>query len=219
MHADLRNAEVIKAILDRYCLNSGKKISEEKSSVFFSTNTTVDDKAQVCQTLNIMIEAISDKYLGLPTMVGAERSECFTHLIDRVLARIKGWKEKLLSMGGKEVLIKSIAQSMPVYAMMVFNIPKKICKGITNAISQFWWGDEEDQRKMHWQAWWKLCIPKNKGGMGFRDLHSFNLAMLAKQVWRLLCEPDSLCASVLRARYYPDGRLLEAKLKGGSSFT
>jgi hypothetical protein len=53
-------------------------------------------------------------------------------------------------MGGKEVLIKSIAQAMPVYAMMVFKIPKNICKGITDAISQFWWGDDNDGRRMHW---------------------------------------------------------------------
>jgi hypothetical protein len=62
----------------------------------------------------------------------------------------------------------------------------------------------------------KMCMPKSSGGMGFRDIQSFNLAMLAKQVWRLLREPDSLCARVLRARYYPDGKLLNAKMKSGS---
>jgi hypothetical protein len=55
--------------------------------------------------------------------------------------------------------------------------------------------------------------------MGFRDFHSFNLAMLAKQVWRVLYDPDSLCARVLRAKYYPDGKLLRAKTRSGSSFT
>jgi hypothetical protein len=103
--------------------------------------------------------------------------------------------------------------------MMVFRIPNKICKGITSAISQYWWGDDEDHKRIHWQEWWKLCMPKGKGGMGLRDLQSFNLAMLAKQVWRLLCYPDSLCARVLRARYYPDGKLLNARMKSGSSYT
>jgi hypothetical protein len=55
--------------------------------------------------------------------------------------------------------------------------------------------------------------------MGFQDLHSFNLAMLAKQCWRLLNEPESLCAKVLRAKYYPDGDILNARLRNGASLT
>jgi hypothetical protein len=62
-------------------------------------------------------------------------------------------------------------------------------------------------------------MPKGKGGMGFRDLQSFNKVMVAKQVWRLLSEPDSLCARVLRARYYPDGKLLKARMRSDCSYT
>ena len=55
--------------------------------------------------------------------------------------------------------------------------------------------------------------------MGFRDLYSFNLAMLSKQVWRLITNPDSLCARVLKAKYFPNESLLQATLKSGASFT
>jgi ribonuclease HI len=219
MHADQENARTLREVLDKYCLASGQKVSDDKSSIFFSQNTDVEMKAEVCQILNVMTESLNDKYLGLPAMVGVERSDSFWHLVERVRQRISGWKEKLLSLGGKEVLIKSVAQAIPVYAMMVFRIPQKTCKGISDAISQYWWGDDDEKKRIHWSAWWKMCIPKGKGGMGFRDLQSFNYALLAKQVWRLLCEPESLCARVLRAKYYPDGRLLQAKPKQGSSYT
>ena len=122
-------------------------------------------------------------------------------------------------MQGKEVLVKSVAQAIPSYAMSVFELPKGICKSITDEIAGFWWGDNEEKKKMHWFAWWRLCIPKKEGGSGFRDLHSFNLAMLAKQCWRLIQNPDSLCAQVLRAKYYPDGDILKVGPKKGSSYT
>jgi hypothetical protein len=44
-------------------------------------------------------------------MVGADRSDCLQHLIEKVVSKINGWKEKLHSMGGKEVLLKVVAQS------------------------------------------------------------------------------------------------------------
>jgi hypothetical protein len=144
-------------------------LSEHQSSVFFSENTAPEVKAEVSAGLNIVNESLNDNYLGLPAMVGVDRSDCFRHLIDRISLRVNGWKEKHLSLGGKEVLIKSIAQAVPTYAMMVFKIPKNICKGMTDTISQYWWGDDDGKKRIHWQAWWKLCLPKSKGGMSFRD--------------------------------------------------
>jgi hypothetical protein len=55
--------------------------------------------------------------------------------------------------------------------------------------------------------------------MGFRDLHIFNMAMLAKQSWRLLHNPDSLCYTVLKAMYFPDTSILQAQAKRGMSYT
>jgi hypothetical protein len=63
-----------------------------------------------------------------------------------------------------------------------------------------------------------LTKPKSMGGLGFRDIHDFNIAMLSRQDWRLLQQPDSLCAQILRARYYPNGDLLAAVPMEGISY-
>jgi hypothetical protein len=47
------------------------------------------------------------------------------------------------------------------------------------------------------------------GALGFRDMKLFSQALLAKQAWRLIERPDSLCARVLQAKYFPNGNKLE----------
>ncbi|PNT62574.1 hypothetical protein BRADI_4g05372v3 [Brachypodium distachyon] len=64
-----------------------------------------------------------------------------------------------------------------------------------------------------------MCVPKFKGGMGFRDLFCFNFALLAKQCWRLITNDESLCTRVLRAKYFPDGNLLDVPLKKRASYS
>ena len=63
-----------------------------------------------------------------------------------------------------------------------------------------------------------LSQPKNEGGMGFRDLRSFNLAMLGKQGWRLMHEKDSLLYKCFKARYFPRCHFLDATIPPNSSF-
>ena len=152
MRVDTLNATSLKNALDLYCASSGQLVSDAKSSVFFSPNTLVEVRAEVCTQLNIVSEAISDKYLGLPSKVGIDRSDSFQYLVDRVCALIDSWMSKILSISGKETLLKAVAQTIPVYAMSVFNIPKNICKAICDAIARYWWGDTPNKKKIHWKA-------------------------------------------------------------------
>ena len=115
-------------------------------------------------------------------------------------------------MGGKKVLIKSVAQAIPVYSMSCFRLPRGLCDKITSIICQFWWGSKRGKRKPNWVAWDVMTRPKHVGGLGFRDIEIFNLALLARQAWRVLDDPDSLSAQVLKAAYFPGSDLLGAEL-------
>ena len=64
-----------------------------------------------------------------------------------------------------------------------------------------------------------MCEPKSNGGMGFRQLKQFNLALLAKQGWRLQTKQDSLAYRVLKAKYFPKCEFVEASLGNNPSFS
>jgi hypothetical protein len=122
-----------------------------------------------------------------------------------------------MSSGAKEKLIKSVAQAIPMYVMIMFKLPVTLCEELEQLIRYFWWGEEKGQRKMHWVAWEKLLQPKRQGGLGFRDLRKFNQALLARESWRLLQFPDSLYVRVLDAKYYPNGELVDTVFLGEAS--
>ena len=61
-------------------------------------------------------------------------------------------------------------------------------------------------------AWDDMSKPKFMGGLGFRNIELFNLALLACQAWRLLQDPDTLSARILTAVYYPECDLLDAEV-------
>jgi hypothetical protein len=171
------------------------------------------------QALSLQKETMSEKYLGLPVFVGKSKTKVFAYLKERIWNRILGWKEKMLSRAGKEVLIKAVAQAIPTFAMGCFDITKEICDQISTMICRYRWSNQDSENKMHWICWVKLTEPKGEGGLGFRDIHVFNLAMLAKQSWQLVQNSESLCAKVLSAKYYPEGDVLKAKTRSNMSYT
>ena len=80
----------------------------------------------------------------------------------------------------RQVLIKSVAQAIPTYSMSCFKLPRGLCKHINSLLRKFWWGSKEGKRKTCWVAWDDMIMPNYLGGMGFRVIELFNLALLAK---------------------------------------
>lgn len=86
-------------------------------------------------------------------------------------------------------------------------------------VSGLGWGQRNKEKNMAWIAWEKLCTPKAEGGMGFKDLKAFNLALIAKHGWQILTNPNSLSHEVLKAKYFAKSNFMETQLGHKLSYT
>lgn len=101
--------------------------------------------------------------------------------------------------------------------MACFKLPRGLCEHINSIICKFWWRIKEGKRKVAWVSWEVMTRPRYMGGLGFRDLELFNLALLERQAWRVLHDPDSLSTRILKSVYFPNSTILQASLGGHPS--
>jgi hypothetical protein len=217
--ADVGQANKIKDVLDVYASSTGQLINPAKCSVMFGESCPVEQRAAVKTCLQITKETFETKYLGLPTPDGRMHKGKFVSLQAKLAKCLVEWEDNHKSQSAKEVLIKSVAQALTVYVMGVFKLPMAMCDELTKMIRRYWWGAENGKRKTHWLGWDSMLRPKSQGGVGFRDMRLFNHALLARQAWRLIQYPETLCAQLLKAKYYPSGSLIDTVFTGNGSST
>jgi hypothetical protein len=143
----------IMKILGIYEKGSGQKLNLQKTSLFFSRNTSQERKQEILSLSRLTETHRIDTYLGLPSFVGKSKIQSFGFIKDRVLKKINNWKVKFLSQTGKEVLLKAVIQAIPTYSMCVFKIPITLCKEINDLVQNFWWNHMAQSSKIHWMSW------------------------------------------------------------------
>ena len=102
--------------------------------------------------------------------------------------------------------------------MNLFRLPISLVKDIHCAYNRFWWGSSDMAKKDPWCSYERICESKVQGGLGFRDIALFNQTMLAKHCWRIVTNPNSLVARVLKGRYFPTSSFLKDDIATKGSY-
>ena len=161
------------------------------------------EETQCSQALGTPVGALPIRYLGLPLAGGRLSKADWQPVIEKVERRLEGWQARVLSRGGRLVLLKSVLATIPTHYLSIFKIPVEVRKRLECLMKGFYWkgSDQGDSRGAALVSWDVVCRPTYLGGLGVRHMHRTNVALLTKWVGRVMRPENELAIKVLRDCY------------------
>nr|GEW19992.1 RNA-directed DNA polymerase, eukaryota [Tanacetum cinerariifolium] len=158
---------------------SGLKINMNKSKIM-GTQVDQDKVGRVANKLGCLILKSPFMYLGSYVGGNMNRLKAWDEIIDRVRRRLSKWKMKMLSIGGRLTLLKSVLGSMPIFHMSLFKVPSGILRILESIRSQFFNSNEGSKKKASWVQWNRVLAPKENGGLGVSSFFALNRGLIFK---------------------------------------
>ncbi|XP_058726582.1 uncharacterized protein LOC131597939 [Vicia villosa] len=162
---NLMEVHNIMEILNLYADVAGQEINLSKSEVFFSRNISISAQKDLANIMGVRHVLGTGTYLGLPSLIGRSKKVIFGYVKDKIWKKINSWRGRPVSKAGKEVMIKSVLQSIPSYVMSLFVLLDGIIHDIEKMLNAFWWSGNCNQSCIKWMAWDKLTGPKSAGDL------------------------------------------------------
>jgi hypothetical protein len=165
---------------------SGLKAKAFKSSLYMA-GVGEEDKAEMMRITSFPHGSMPFCYLEVP--IAAERLKIvhFLDLLEGIKTSIRAWSQRTLSYARRVQLIKSVVQGVECFWLSILPIPSAILNKLTSFCHSFLW-----RKNNSLVAWKKLILPLDEGGLGIRDLSSWNIILLSKLLWNLQLNKDTL---------------------------
>ncbi|KAK6782003.1 hypothetical protein RDI58_019799 [Solanum bulbocastanum] len=211
-----KTLQLVMQTLNVYEKTSGQQVNKDKSHFIIHSSTFTSTRDRIKKVTGYKQKEGSTIYLGCPLFAGRSRVIYFSDLINKVLHRITGWQVKILSYGGKAILIKHVLQSLPIHLLSAVIPPVTVLKQIQSIIADFFWGWRNEKKKYHWSSWKNLSFPIEEGGIGVRNLADVCKAFQYKQWW-VFRSKQTLWGDFLKAKYCRRSNPISKKWDTGES--
>jgi hypothetical protein len=169
-----------------YQLMLGQKINHTKSKFLSSKHINTHRKNKIASITNFAEGNIPFLYLGCNIFYGKSKPIYFENIIKKIQEKLAGWKARMISKGGRLILIKHVLSSIPIHSMTIFDIPKMVIHKIHSIMENFLWLSNNKHSSKHWVAWSIVTKTKEEGGLGIRSLFDVITALRCKRAYRLL---------------------------------
>jgi hypothetical protein len=197
--AFLEQIKYVRLILLCFEAVSGLRVNLGKSELVAIGE--VDNIGELANILGCNVAALPMKYLGLPLGAAYKATSLWNGVVEQMERRLAGWKKLYLSKGGRLTLIKSTLSNLPMYYLSLFPVPMSAAKRMEKIQREFLWGGMGDDQKLNLVSWNQICRPLRAGGLGIRNVHKFNQALMGKWLWRYATEREALWHKIIKAKY------------------
>nr|XP_009759526.1 PREDICTED: uncharacterized protein LOC104212044 [Nicotiana sylvestris] len=187
-------------VLQAYESSSGQLVNKSKSAIYLHHLTDNEVINKVERITGIGRQCFPMTYLGCPIFYARRRSDYYQGLITKVMDKMQSWKGKLLSVGGRAVLIANAMQSIPIHMLSAVNPSIYVINKLHSIFAKFFWRSNVGGNSRHWSSWTNLCMPYEEGGIGFRSLHDVSKALFCKLWWNFRKKP-SLWTAFISQKY------------------
>lgn len=143
------NAHNLLCMLRCFFLISGLKINVNKSNLL-GVCVPDDFVSDLAHSIGCRAASFPMNYLGIPVGCNMARCANWNAIIQRFSSKLSLWKARLLSVGGRLSLIKSVLGHLPTYYMSIYPMPSSIIKKLESMRNCFFLGGDLDERKMTW---------------------------------------------------------------------
>ncbi|XP_024172190.1 uncharacterized protein LOC112178246 [Rosa chinensis] len=190
----MANPEGLSALsqfMEEYGANSGQVVNRNKSLLFIGKHAL--HRQTVTQNLlGIKLGELPFTYLGVPIFQGRPKSDYLRPVADKIQCKLTAWKGKLLSQAARLQLIDYVIHSVLIYSFQIYSWPSSLLKEVQWWIRNFFWTGDPLKKGVALVSWDRVCQPKDKGGLGLKNLVVLNGALLLKKGWDVVSKASPL---------------------------
>jgi hypothetical protein len=199
MEHDLEKAQNLKLILLGFEQLSGLKINFHESELF-CFGEAQDKVNAYTELFGCGQGQFPMRYLGIPIHYQRLTLAEWKLVEERLQKRLSSWKGKLLSLGGRLILINLVLSNMVLHMISFFLLPKGVLHKLDYYRSRFFWQGDTEKKKYRLAKWSVVCSPKDQGGLGIHNLEVKNSSLLGRWLFKLLTEED-MWQTILKRKY------------------